>query len=141
MALAKIKSLLCKTPEQLHVFIANDIPIFEDNIQRLKYCYSIINRYKHYKFYYIGITKSPNKKIKKLKNMNNLYYLYCIIVLDYNDAKTVIDNLFEHCHTSNYCLNKSNVCEKTNISSDKYYVYIAVKAKLKYFNSTELIIV
>ena len=134
MSLTKIKSLFCcKTIKKTTIFIKNNAPIFENNIDRQRYCLSMINMYNFNKYFHIGITKNPNKKNKKLKNINNLDYLYLFAQFNYSDAKIVIDYLLDYYYKSNYCLNKQKLCEKIKNPNDKYYIYIALKHKLKFF--------
>jgi hypothetical protein len=119
--------------KEYYTFVKKEIPKIENNNERFQYCRSMISIYGYKKYFYIGISKNPTKKIRKLNKINNLYYLYSFDSCSFDDARTVINTLLNYYFKSDYCLNKNKTVDKIKLTKEKYFVYIALKSKLKYF--------
>ncbi len=119
--------------KQYYTFVKNDIPKIENNHERFLYCRSMISRYCYKKYFYVGITKNPTKKIRKLNNKHNLYYLYSFEICSFDDAYNVVNLLLDNILSNDYCLNKHKNLGKIKITRNNYYVFFALKSKLDFF--------
>ena len=102
------------------------------NIQNIiNYIINIINRCKTNKYYCLGITKNPEKRIKKHHNKNNLKYLYTLYYINYHEAKQILEALSKFfINDYHYLNNFEKLYEKTYTHDNKYYIYIAFKSKI-----------
>lgn len=91
-----------------------------------------IDKFINNRFYSLGITKEPFKRLNKLKKQNNLNVMYILDTTTYDNTLNSLSILQNKYMYDMHNLTKSKLYKERSRSFHNYHIYIAFKNPIKY---------